>query len=171
MLHVCSLADMPSCVARLRPSHVVSLLPPHALPPTPAGLTPERHLRLGLDDVYEALPGQVAPARSHIESLVAFAADWDRDRPLLVHCFAGISRSMAAALILLCLESEEREAEAALLLAKHAPHAQPNRRMIELADELLNRQGRLEAAVAAMGPPSLLTAGPLVNLPSRLPPR
>ncbi|MGF1610095.1 MAG: tyrosine phosphatase family protein [Kiloniellales bacterium] len=171
MLHVCSLADMPGCVARLRPRHVVSLLPPHELPATPAGLAPERHLRLGLDDVYEALPGQVAPARSHIEALVGFAAGWDRDTPLLVHCFAGISRSTAAALILLCLESERREAEAAELLARQAPHAQPNRRMIELADELLGRRGRLSAAVAAMGPASLVMPGPLVTLPSRLPPR
>ncbi len=71
---------------------------------------------------------------------------------------------MAAALIALSLENDGREMEAARLLRAAAPHAQPNARMVALADRLLGRQGRLVAAKEAMGPATLVFEGPLVKL-------
>ena len=169
MIHVCSLADMPNCVAQLRPSHLVSLLTPDELPDTPQGLPPERHLRIGVSDIVEPLPGHILPDEGHIEALIAFADGWQRTTPLLVHCYAGVSRSMAAALILLALEAKGREAEVVALLADVAPHAWPNPRMIQIADRLLGRRGRLSAAVEAMTPRQFGALGPLVTLPARLP--
>ena len=42
------------------------------------------------------------PCEEHVADLVQFALDWDRKAPLLIHCWAGISRSTAAAFITLC---------------------------------------------------------------------
>ena len=69
---------------------------------------------------------------------------------VLVHCHAGVSRSTAATAILLARESPGREAEAFRTVARLRPGAWPNGRMIDLADALLARQGRLTAGLREM---------------------
>ena len=98
-----------------------------------------------------------------------FATAWDRQGPMLVHCYAGVSRSTAAALIILCQYNPGREMEAALALRWAAPHAKPNLRMIAIADQLLKCDGNLIDAVEAMGPGSYAGGQtPLVELPLSL---
>ena len=160
---------MSVCVGSCGATHVISLLPPQDMPSTPPGILAHRHLKLAIDDIMEPAPGQILPSAEHILELIEFASSWGRQTPLLVHCHAGVSRSMAAALILLCLDADGREAEAGQLLRSRAPHAHPNRRMIALADQLLRREGRLIAAREAMGPAELLLQAPLIELPARLP--
>ena len=104
---------MPEHVACLRPGHLVSLVPPEEQPPTPPQVRSALHLRLGINDISEPQPGQILPPMGHVERLVAFLRDWSDDRDLLLHCVAGISRSMAAALIAMALASPGREIEAA----------------------------------------------------------
>jgi predicted protein tyrosine phosphatase len=71
---------------------------------------------------------------------------------MVIHCWAGISRSTAAALISLCsLNPETSEELIALRLRAASPTAYPNRLMIRLADAALGRKGRLIDAVEAMG--------------------
>ena len=81
-----------------------------------------------------------------------------------MHCYAGVSRSMAGGLIALTLDAEGREEETARVLREAAPHALPNARIIALADRILDRQGRLVAARDSMGPATPVTEGPLVEL-------
>jgi predicted protein tyrosine phosphatase len=72
---------------------------------------------------------------------------------MVVHCFAGISRSTAAAFITLCaLAPERREAEVALALRRASETAAPNARLVALADAMLGRGGRMVEAVRAIGP-------------------
>jgi predicted protein tyrosine phosphatase len=165
MIYVCSLWEMEAHVRELSPGCLVSLVGPAEQPPTPARIPAERHLRIAVDDISEPLPGYIVPEEHHISSLIEFLRCWQGDRPVLMHCLAGISRSMAAALIALALETEGREAEVAQQMREIAPHAQPNRRMVALADGLLDRHGRLVAAREEMGPAELLLHGPLVRLP------
>src|SRR6478735_7680336 len=61
----------------------------------------------------------------------------------LVHCHAGISRSQAAAAILMCQHAPGREEEAFLRLLELRKHGWPNTRMVEFADQLLKRDGAL----------------------------
>jgi len=69
-----------------------------------------------------------------------------------VHCYAGISRSTAAAFISACVLNPERnEAEIAARLRAASQTAYPNRRLIALADRHLDRKGRMVAAVEGMG--------------------
>jgi predicted protein tyrosine phosphatase len=166
MIYVCNLQEMPDHCLALGPSHLVSLVAPGELPATPESILVERHLRIEIHDITEALDGHVLPQAEHVAEVIEFMRAWSHtDGPLLIHCFAGISRSMAAALIGLVIKAGGREAEAAALMRRTAPHAWPNARMIALADELLGCEGRLIAAREAMGLPNLTLAAPLVRLP------
>ena len=100
-------------VRRHHPSHLLTLMDLHIA--TPKGIDPERHLRLLMHDIAEPAEGYVAPESSHVADLISFAKSWDRTSPLLVHCWAGISRSTAAAYIVLCdLHGPGHEASARL---------------------------------------------------------
>jgi predicted protein tyrosine phosphatase len=127
MIYVCSIDAMPRAVERHGPSHLVSLLDPEHMVPTPPGIAPGNHLRLGVHDISTPAQERAAPEPEHIERLLAFGAGWDRAAPLLVRCLAGVSRSTAAALILLCQRNPGREPEAARELRARAPHAAHDR--------------------------------------------
>jgi hypothetical protein len=69
---------------------------------------------------------------------------------LLVHCCAGVSRSAAAAALILMQANPEWPASAALdMVAAIRPRAWPNLLILELGDALLGRNGEI---VAAAGP-------------------
>ncbi|HEX5079816.1 MAG TPA: protein-tyrosine phosphatase family protein [Geminicoccaceae bacterium] len=166
IIYVCGLLDLASHIRAVNPSHLVSLVTDEEQPATPAGMLVERHLRVVIHDINEPLDGHILADAQHIAGLISFVRTWpDTQAPMLIHCMAGISRSMAAALIALVTKAGGRELEAAERLRRAAPHAFPNRRMIALADELLRCEGRLIAAREAMGPPRLTLSGPLVELP------
>ena len=165
-IYVCNLMEMAAHAEALQASHLVSLVSPDEQPATPACIAIERHHRVGIHDISEPVDGHVLPAREHVEALIDFVRAWrPEEAPLLIHCVAGISRSMAAALITLVVKAPGRELEAARL---RSAARTPTRtaRMIELADQLLGCQGRLIKA-RAMGPANLLPFAPLVALPLR----
>src|ERR1700727_1838865 len=153
-----------------RPSHIVSLLSPEHMIHTPIGFPAKRHLKLGINDITDPSAGTSPPPRTHVAGLLEFSRGWDARAPLLIHCWAGISRSMASAFTVLCDRlGPDREIEIAQAIRRRAPHAQPNRLLVSHADEALGRQGKMLAALNAMSPALLLeegiiTAFPLVGL-------
>ena len=119
---------------------------------TPAGITPDKHLRLAMNDIIEPQPGLVPPNETHVAELVEFARTWDRAQPMMIHCWAGISRSTAAAFITLCtLNPGCDERSIARAIREASPTATPNRRLVHLADALLQREGRMLEAVDLIG--------------------
>lgn len=167
-IYICGLADVGQHAARFGPGHMVSLLGDDAFPETPAGIRPERHLQLRFHDIDLPMEGYNPPQLHHVERLIEFGRAWRDEASAIVHCFAGVSRSTAAALTLVAIRNPGREAEAARLLRQRAPHAKPNRRMIGFADQALGLGGRLIEAVEAMGDPDFATMGTLVELPALL---
>ncbi|MDQ0319721.1 putative protein tyrosine phosphatase [Pararhizobium capsulatum DSM 1112] len=119
----------------------------------PAVIHAERHLLLGMNDItFAGTGGLVAPGEEHVAEIIDFARGWDRSAPLLVHCWMGVSRSPAAALVAaLAAEPDQDDAELALRLRVASPYATPNARIVEIGDRLLSRKGRLAAAVKAIG--------------------
>ena len=149
-LLISSYAAIADTIRLHKPSHMLTLMDDHV--ETPLAIHPDRHLRIRVNDITEPAEGAIAPATSHIEDILSFAKNWTREAPFLVHCWAGISRSTAAAFILLCdIRGPGCESALAQELRALAPHAQPNRLMIRHADRLLGREGRMIAAVEAMG--------------------
>lgn len=151
-IHVCPLSEVPSVVERARAQHLITLLQSDIPVPTPAGINDGFHLRLEVDDIAEPLFDQVAPDMTHVKRLIAFAERWGGEGPMVVHCWAGISRSTAAAFTSLCLVNPDvPELVIARALRSSSPTAQPNRLIVKLADQLLGRSGRMLDAVEAMG--------------------
>lgn len=151
-LYVCSLSKLERTVASVSPSRLVSLVRLVPEVPRPPSLLPDQHLRLSFHDISAPREGYVMPGEGHVERLLAFAKGWDRAQPMLFHCFAGISRSTAAAYVVACaLEPERSEDDIASALREASPTATPNARLIEIADHLLGREGRMSAAISAIG--------------------
>src|SRR5258705_1910869 len=101
-LLVTPLSSLADALESHGPSHLISLLSPEHMIDTPAGFPLDRHLRLGVNDIVDPAAGPAPPARRHIDALLDFSRDWDTRQPLLIHCWAGISRSMASAFTILC---------------------------------------------------------------------
>jgi predicted protein tyrosine phosphatase len=151
-IHICSLSRLHDTVTAARASHLVTLINEGTPVTRPASIAPERHLFLAFNDIVSPLDGMTAPGPAHIHSLIGFLDGWDRTDPMVVHCFAGISRSTAAAFIALCALAPGRdEREIAQALRNASPIATPNPLMVELADGILGRQGRMVEAIGAIG--------------------
>ena len=151
-LVVTPLSRLPQVMRERAPSHLITLLSPDELIPTPPGFAPERHLRLGVHDIAEPQDGMVIPDAALVARIFDFASDWDARQPMVVHCWAGISRSSATAFVIACERNPRAdELEIALRIRKASPSAYPNRRIVALADDILDRRGRMTAAVEAMG--------------------
>ena len=160
-LIICGLSEVPRLVAERRPSHLVTLLDPASMIDTPAGIEARRHLRLAVNDIAAPSEGLIAPDAVLVESLLAFGADWDERAPMLIHCWAGVSRSTASAFVQACERSPEADKRAiARAMRGAAPHAYPNRRIVALADDLMGRRGRMVDAIESMGAGELMFGTP-----------
>jgi predicted protein tyrosine phosphatase len=113
----------------------------------PAGYDNVPHkLRLLVADVVTEL----GATEEDISRIIRLADDLrSHTGRVLIHCEAGVSRSSAAALIIYAYWlGPGREQEAMDRVLSQRPVAIPNRRMIELADRLLDRAGRLVEVLA-----------------------
>ena len=152
MIHVCSLAKLEETVAKSGAERVLSLLAAGTEVMRPASIARENHLHLVMHDIAVAQDGMTMPGEDHVRNLLAFARKWDRTKPMVVHCYAGISRSTASAYIIAAALAPKRdEAELAQTLRTLSPSATPNPRLIAVADALLGRQGRMIEAIETIG--------------------
>jgi len=167
-LIVCPLSHVETLVAARAPSHLITLLSPPETLKTPAGIDPERHLRLSVHDIDAPGADMIAPDTALVERILAFGETWDEAAPMLIHCWAGISRSTATAFTLACARNPGTD-EGAIARAMRAasPQAFPNRRIVALADDILGRRGRMVAAVEAMGGNNFVPEGVPFELAAR----
>jgi predicted protein tyrosine phosphatase len=149
---VCPLSFVETVCETRRPSHLISLLDPGHVIPTPEGLGADAHLRIGVHDICDETDGLVCPDETVVEQVTAFGRDWTGEAPIVVHCWAGISRSTAAAFTLACERNPQADERAiAAQIRRRSAHANPNRRIVAVADDLLGRRGRMVDAVDAIG--------------------
>ena len=149
-LSICGIHELDG-FARAGVSDVLSILDP-GLPDPQAFMryAPHRRTALRFHDVVLPTEGHSMPAEDDMRRILEFGerlAQTADAAHLLVHCVAGVSRSTAAAAILMAQRRPGRETEAFLALLDIRPRAWPNSRMVELADALLGRSGRLRAGL------------------------
>ncbi len=152
MIWVCPLSQVDVTVASTQADRLVSLLAPGTAMVRPSVIAEQNHLWLSLHDIAEPQEGMTLPGEAHMRTLLDFAKSWDRARPLVINCYAGISRSTASAYIIAAaLQPSRNEGELAQALRLASPSATPNPRLIALADAMLNRRGRMVEAVQSIG--------------------
>src|ERR1700745_949831 len=126
MIHVCSLSALPETVRLTGASHVLTVMANVEQVMRPVSVLPANHLKVSMDDITEEMDGFVAPSEGHIERVRNFVRGWDRGAPLVVHCYAGISRSTASAFAAVCALNPHRdEISIARLIREASPIAAP----------------------------------------------
>src|SRR5690606_26794230 len=130
----------------------LSLLAPGTAMTRPATILEPNHLLLSLNDITENRPDMTLPGEAHMRTLLDFAESWDRVKPLVINCYAGISRSTASAYIIAAaLDPFRDEGQLAKELRFLSPSATPNIRLVTLADHMLGRGGRMIEAIRSIG--------------------
>jgi predicted protein tyrosine phosphatase len=151
-IHVCALSKVPDTVRAVGAKSLVTLINASTLVPRPPEIAADRHLFVGMSDITEHMDGHILPESAHVAQLLTFIRRWDQAEPLVIHCYAGVSRSTAAAYIAYCaLHPQACEFETARRLRAMSPSATPNARLVALADAHLRREGRMIAAIAEIG--------------------
>ena len=150
MIAVCPITKLRETAETVRAARLLSLISIGAEVERPARIAAHDHLVLYFHDIAEPLEGYVPPSETHVAEALRFAAA--DDRPILVHCYAGVSRSTAMAFAIACAREAGRdEFELARTIRALSPTATPNRLIVRLADAALGRRGRMVHAVAAIG--------------------
>lgn len=151
-IHVCPFSAVAETVLQHNASRLLTCLHDDFLLETPKLIKPDDHLRLVMHDIAEPLAEHVAPNEDHIAQIIDFALTWGGEGPMVVHCWAGISRSTAAAFTALCaINPSASEQAIAAAMREASPTAYPNRLIVRLADEALGRDGRMVSAIEAIG--------------------
>lgn len=154
MLTICGISELPDQRQR-SVTHVLSILDPdHPDPEAFGSYDPHHRTILRFHDIINPIEGMILPAPEHVEAVLRFGDEVAQNHDsraeghLLVHCHMGVSRSTAAMLTLLAqTHPEEGEDRLFERLVEIRPQAWPNSLMIEFADELLSRDGRLVDAL------------------------
>ena len=109
-----------------------------------------KRLHLSCEDVLDASDPH-APTLDQVDQLLAFGRQLPVDAVVVVHCFAGVSRSTAAAVALMAQELQHQGhddpvGESLRRLLDQRPQSCPNPVISRFADELLGFDGNLHLA-------------------------
>ncbi len=152
MIFVTPLSRLSETLETSKARRLIALQSIGAVFERPPAIMAEDYLQLSMHDIAEERDGFVAPSREHVQAILQFGMVVTADAPLLIHCYAGISRSTAAAYVIAAALRPDLDEQALALGLRHvAPSATPNPRMVALADELLGRKGRMSAAIHSIG--------------------
>jgi len=137
-------------------THLLSIEDPGTVKTTPPwfkGVHRQIHFH-DVESPYEArLMKATMATRDQVAEILDFGEDCRKAslcRPvhLLIHCYAGASRSTAACYVIVAQTLGSGSAEAALdFLLRIRPQALPNSLVVEHADQLLARDGELVQAL------------------------
>lgn len=136
-----------------KPNHIVACLGPNRK----SRLNPTLHLvfdDIELTDISK-IPilvtggrSAVAPSFDHVKQLVDLGRSLKDDDVVLVHCEAGVSRSAAAALIILIAHYGINQIDRCICEMRESNlHANPNQLMIKYADQIFGTKGQILQAV------------------------
>ena len=158
MIIVCSLSDFKDVCESVKPSHAISVIDPGYEPDTPMGIN--HHLKLGFDDIISIsdkgplyrLPGDINPKKqtlfteNNANSVASFLKTWTNDQPIVIHCWCGVSRSMATATYLMCSIDSSKIERNVRYIRSIAPHANPNKLMLTFYEKILNTSGKISSS-------------------------
>jgi len=138
---VCSKSQVRARVRSFDATHLVTLLDPGDSIYKPSRISPENWLWLRVEDE-ENSSNANAPTLEHAKQVLEFGHKLPNDARVVIHCFAGVSRSTATGLALwLQSNGVDRLDEAEAWLLAHRERPCPNMLLAQHFDELLNLNG------------------------------
>ena len=151
MIWVCPLSKVDVTVRSTQADRLLSLLAPGTAMTRPAAIAEANHLFLSLHDIAEPQEGMTLPGEAHMRTLLDFAESWNRAKPLVVNCYAGISRSTASAYIIAAALRPRATSVSLQRRSAWLAERDAEPRLIALADAMLGRRGRMIEAVQSIG--------------------
>ena len=143
----CGILESARAISAFQPRLVLSFVELETtFPKQICSCSKEHHVYRFVDSVDGHVNG---PQLEHIKHLLTIGKSWTQTEPLLIHCMAGISRSSAAAFILMCQKLPGAEQDIAEIMSQSAPNLWPNSAMVKMADELLVRKGKMLSSLIA----------------------
>ncbi|HWB49776.1 MAG TPA: protein-tyrosine-phosphatase [Stellaceae bacterium] len=150
---ICGIAELDEhCESGI--SHVLSILDPGW--PDPAAFddfSPHHRVALRFHDIIAPVSGEILPTADHVAALLDYGRAVIAAGPnahVLIHCHAGVSRSTAAAALLLAQADPARPpADIFATIGRIRPRAWPNLLILEHGEAALGRPGEIVPAVAA----------------------
>jgi len=162
MIIVTSLKDHLSVCESIKANHLISVIDPGFIPNTPKNVS--EHLKLGFDDIIKIKSTnlihrkdniieqnenikQILPNEQHVIKIINFISNWDKSKPIVIHCWCGVSRSMAVATFIFCMLNRNNIDSNIKYLRYIAPHANPNKLMISIFEKFLNVKGKINKSL------------------------
>jgi len=136
-LKICGVAELHEVITAYQPTRIIS-----TITQSEALNLPAAHLHINVGDITSDLDGHVLPAMHHLLEVLEFTKNLTDDDRLLIHCFAGMSRSTAFAIAVLIQHGMDY-VEAFKHVAMIRPILLPNRLIIKLIDQHFSLQGDL----------------------------
>jgi predicted protein tyrosine phosphatase len=150
---ISSQKDAKSLAKKIKPTHIISISSPEKEAPFDSGFGNAKILRLSFYDITtqsaaDSLDEKDVPTRSIAETIYNFGKEFDDDTILLIHCFAGISRSSAAGIISLtprygAIGATKKVGELTINGQSGYEWFFPNPVLIEAFDDMLHFDGEL----------------------------
>lgn len=146
---ICGVSEVPA-FATTSLDHIVSIRgdDQHAPDLRAFDLAATKVHRFVFDDTGDPSNGR-APTEAAIEQLLSVYATTRLEDRILFHCFAGVSRSSAAAFIWLAYHGVPWGIAYEWVVKVRGPFVCPNQLMVAHADKLMGHGGKLAAFVSA----------------------
>jgi len=137
-------------------NYIISILSPGESFPVFNDIKNTNHLKLSFNDITCQKKNLIEPALYHVENILNFSKKCSKNETLLIHCYAGISRSTAVALILYSYYKKDIKAD---FIAKKfrslSPFANPNSLLLKLGDHLIGNNNVLTECHGLLKKPKL----------------
>jgi predicted protein tyrosine phosphatase len=147
-LAICGVHEVPA-FATTPLDHIISIREAHQPAPDIRGFKTDFTLHSFVFADTGNAANALAPREEHMRRLLAIYATTRPESTLLFHCFAGVSRSSAAAFIWLAHHGMSYDEAFKLVVAVRGPFVSPNQLMVGLADKVMGRNGEMEAFVTS----------------------
>lgn len=145
---ICGVREVPE-FANTPFHHIISIRDYSQSLPDIRGFKNEFTLHAFLFDDTGDVRNQRAPQEQNIQRLLNVYATTRADQNILFHCFAGVSRSTAAAFIWLVYHGVSYADAYQMIVAARGPFVCPNQLMVKHADQLMDKNGEMSAFLSA----------------------
>lgn len=162
-ISITSVDKVPAYVQFKSVTHIVSLLWKEEKDELrlPSSFPRENWLSVEMNDV-ASRHHSGAPTRGQVNYVLEWIKQLPEDAHVLIHCFAGISRSTAIALSAKVMQGMPID-EAVAWLKDHRPVACPNPIITKYADEILEAKGELHSAAEKIVSSKVIQFRPTVD--------